>query len=175
MAEGHDNQSADRLLMRRGLGGMTMRLTLKVLACVSTGVMGVALAADPPAAATAETQSPATSAAAGAPTPTADAPVTQAPPREASTPPPQSARVQSDAQVEKNLRAQGYKLTMRNGERVFCRRETPIGSHLPSHLNCLTAEEALILTRDAQNNTMHQQRNSSACMVDKATGACGGK
>jgi len=158
-----------------------MRLTLKVLACISTGVMGVALAADPPAAATAETQSAAAgpaadtpTPAADAPTPAADAPVTQPPPKEASTPA-QSAGVPSEAQVEKILRAQGYTPTMRNGERVFCRREVPIGSHLASHLNCLTAEEALVLTRDAQNNTMHHQHNSSACMVDKKTALCGGK
>ena len=152
-----------------------MLLTLKVLACISTSVIGVALAADPPASATAETQSAAASPAADAPTPAADAPVTQPPPREASTPPAQSAGVPSEAQVEKDLRAQGYTPTMRNGERVFCRREVPIGSHLASHLNCLTAEEALILTRDAQNNTMHHQHNSSACMVDKKTALCGGK
>jgi hypothetical protein len=150
-----------------------MRLTLKVLACISTGVMGVALAADPPAAATAETQSPAAGPAADTPTPAADAPVTQPPPREAPTPPTQSAGVPSEAQAEKNLRAQGYMPTMRNGERVFCRREIPVGSHLASHLNCLTAEEALILTRDAQNNTMHHQHNSSACMVNATTGLCG--
>jgi hypothetical protein len=64
---------------------------------------------------------------------------------------------------EKQLRAQGYKPTMRNGERLFCRSERPTGSHLPS-THCLTVAEAEAVSKAAKENTERIQHSKGGCI-----------
>jgi len=64
---------------------------------------------------------------------------------------------------EKQLRAQGYKPTMKNGERLFCRSERPTGSHLPS-THCLTAAEAEAVSKAAKENTERIQHSKGGCI-----------
>jgi hypothetical protein len=73
---------------------------------------------------------------------------------------------------EKLLRAQGYKPSMRNGEKVFCRREIPLGSRLPTTLKCVTVAEAETMAKEGKETTEHLQRTMVACL-QPAMGGCG--
>jgi hypothetical protein len=68
-----------------------------------------------------------------------------------------------DEQMEKQLRAQGYKLTMKNGERLFCRSERPTGSNLPS-THCVTVAEAEARSKAAKENTERIQHSKGGCI-----------
>jgi hypothetical protein len=47
----------------------------------------------------------------------------------------------SSGETEKNLRSAGYKPEMRNGAKLWCRKEPVLGSRLAEQKNCGTAEE----------------------------------
>lgn len=53
---------------------------------------------------------------------------------------PPVAKTADEQADEKMLRLQGYKPQMLRGEMVYCRREIPLGSHLPTTLKCITPE-----------------------------------
>lgn len=55
---------------------------------------------------------------------------------------------------------------MRNGDRIFCRREVPLGSHLPTVLNCVSAEEAERIAQAARGDTEHSQRRMTSCLMN---------
>lgn len=74
--------------------------------------------------------------------------------------------------TERQLRSEGYKLVMVRGEEKYCRRETPVGSHLASVLHCLTVAEAEAAAKEAREVTQHIQRNTAGCL-SKGAGACG--
>ncbi len=104
----------------------------------------MALAEDPPAdmtnnstpAATASPAAPAASTATAAPA--AAAPKSSVTVTAAATPPPAAPEVD---QTDKHFLAEGYKMQMRNGEKVFCRREDPpVGTHFGGAVTCNTAE-----------------------------------
>jgi hypothetical protein len=86
-----------------------------------------------------------------------------------------SAPSASDEQrEEKLLQAEGYRPTLVNGEKVFCRREIPTGSHLASTLKCLTVEQAKAMTKDGRETTEHLQRNMAGCLSSGSKGVnCG--
>ncbi len=68
-----------------------------------------------------------------------------------------------DAQ-EKHFLAEGYKMEMRNGEKVFCRREEELGSRLGAHKVCGTGLQLQNIERESQdsvNRSMMQQNNPS--------------
>lgn len=65
----------------------------------------------------------------------------------------------------KLLRAEGYKPAMRNGEKVYCRREIPLGSRLPTTLKCVTVAEAELMAKEARETTEHIQRNTAGCLT----------
>jgi hypothetical protein len=77
-----------------------------------------------------------------------------------------------DSKREALLVDQGYKPAMRNGEKVFCKREIPMGSRLPTALHCLTVAEAELIAQEGRETTERIQRNMVGCM-DKASGGCG--
>ena len=142
-----------------------MRCVTGLLAVVCAGGLSLALADPPttdPAASTPPTQVEPASPALPA-TPNA-APVTpaQAVP---ATPAAPTAATHTE-QLEKQLRAQGYAVQMRNGDRVFCRREVPLGSHLPTALNCLTADEAERMAQAAKGDIEHSQRRMTSCLMN---------
>jgi hypothetical protein len=59
-------------------------------------------------------------------------------------------------QREKLLRAKGYRLETRNGEKLYCRTEAVLGSRLPGRKVCGTAEE------------FEERERASRDMVEKA-------
>jgi hypothetical protein len=158
-----------------------MRFVVGVLACMAVGGISLALAdtsttASPPSAPSA----PATAAPTAAPaTPTPQA----APATPASTTPAPAAHAASAAApaqdnkpavivqgtpefdtVQKHFLAEGYKLEMRNGEKVFCRREEQLGSRLGGQKVCSTALQLMVTERQAQasvDKSMMQQNNPS--------------
>jgi hypothetical protein len=73
---------------------------------------------------------------------------------------------------EKLLRLQGYRPTMVSGEMLYCRREIPLGSHLPSTLKCVTVAEAKLMAEEGRRTTERIQRNTVACL-NPQTGGCG--
>jgi hypothetical protein len=164
-----------------------MRFVVGALACMAVGGISVALA-DPsttsPAQTAPSTATPAgTSPAATTPAPITAAPVTPqaAPATPASTTPAPAAHAASAAApaqdnkpavivqgtpefdtVEKHFLAEGYKLEMRSGEKVFCRREEQLGSRLGGQKVCSTALQLMVTERQAQasvDKSMMQQNN----------------
>ncbi len=58
--------------------------------------------------------------------------------------------------------AEGYKPEMRNGEKVFCRREQTLGSRLSEAKHCATAEQLKISqqeTHDVIEKIQRTQKN----------------
>lgn len=83
-----------------------------------------------------------------------------------------AASSSGDSKREALLRDQGYKPAMRNGEKVFCKREIPMGSHLPTALHCLTVAEAELIAKEGRETTERIQRNTVGCL-SPASGGCG--
>ena len=86
------------------------------------------------------------------------------------TPSPSAEQVQDQEQA-RLLRNQGYKLRMVNGKEKYCRRETPLGSHLATVMHCVTVAEAEAMAREGRETAERLQRNQSACIKDG--GRCG--
>lgn len=157
-----------------------MRPAVAMLAILTTGGLSLAFA-DPPA-------TPVAPDSRSTPTPNSTAedstgqksaapivPATAAAPA-ATTPavaPAKSTPSASDEQLQKRLlQSQGYKLSMVNGQEKYCRRETPLGSHLATALHCVTVAEAEAMAREGREVTEHLQRNMSGCLTPGA-GGCG--
>src|SRR5689334_11594392 len=142
-----------------------MKCVTALLAVVCAGGLSLALA-DPPAsdptASMPSTQVEPASPALPA-TPNA-APVAPAQPVPATAAAP--AATTHTEQLEKQLRVQGYSPQMRNEDRVFCRREVPLGSHLPTVLNCVTADEAERIAQAAKGDIEHTQRRMTSCLMN---------
>ena len=157
-----------------------MRFVVGALACMAVGGISLALA-DP--STTASPPSP-PSAPSAPSAPAAAAPTAQAAPATpASTTPAPAAHAASAAApaqdnkpavivqgtpefdtVQKHFLAEGYKLEMRNGEKVFCRREEQLGSRLGGQKVCSTALQLMVTERQAQasvDKSMMQQNNPS--------------
>ncbi|HEX4389394.1 MAG TPA: hypothetical protein VH109_12270 [Steroidobacteraceae bacterium] len=148
-----------------------MRCAVAMLALLTTGALSVAIA-DPPATAVAP-QSPSHSTpnstaehSTGQDSPSQTPPATGAP-TAAEAPvvaPAKPAPNASDEQMQKLLRDQGYKPTMVDGEKKFCRREIPMGSHLATALQCVTVEEAKEIAREGQQFAERAQKKSPGCL-----------
>ncbi len=82
-----------------------------------------------------------------------------------ATPNPSSERI-----TQRLLRQQGYKLSMSNGEEMYCRREVPLGSHLPTVLHCITATEADAMAREGREVTEHLQHDMAGCLSNGSRG-----
>jgi hypothetical protein len=139
-----------------------MRLVVCVLACVAAGGMALALA-DPPAnpAPTAAAAPQATQPATSATAPAASAPAAQSPQAATTT---VDVDAQREQMLEKRYLAEGYKLEMHNGEKLFCRREEELGSRLGGQKVCSTAQQLEFTEEEAKaaiqrGNT--QQNNPS--------------
>ena len=157
-----------------------MRFVVGALACMAVGGISLALA-DPSTTASAPSPPSAPSAPSA---PAVAAPTAQAAPATpASTTPAPAAHAASAAApaqdnkpavivqgtpefdtVQKHFLAEGYKLEMRNGEKVFCRREEQLGSRLGGQKVCSTALQLMVTERQAQasvDKSMMQQNNPS--------------
>jgi len=61
---------------------------------------------------------------------------------------------------EKNLLRQGYRLEVRNGQRLFCRSEDTLGSRLHEHKVCGT-EESIAHRAEANNDNVRDSLKKS--------------
>lgn len=149
-----------------------MRTAVAVLAILTSGGMSRALA-DPPgtpptseAPSTAGQKSPADE---GTGRSTAAATVPAIPAPAATTPTAAPAKpipsASDETQAEKSLRDQGYKPAMRNGEKVFCRREAELGSRLANKLHCMTVAEAELIAKEGRETTERLQRSTAGCLA----------
>jgi hypothetical protein len=138
---------------------------------------GSALAVDPPAP-------PEISGNDAAPVSQAPAAAPAEPPAAAAKPAPVAAAnstsgpadAESDlAQLEKRMHAMGYATVMRNGERVFCRRDEVLGTRLATTYHCLTPNEART-NRQQQDFDVLRQHLMPGCLQGGAfkPANCGG-
>lgn len=77
----------------------------------------------------------------------------------AATPAAAAAKPELDP-FEKHLMASGYHPEMQNGEKVYCRKETPLGSRVGGVKNCGTAEQ-LKLREDQTKQGVGQAQRAS--------------
>ena len=127
-----------------------MRFVVAVLTCMSVGGTSLALA-DPPSTSPQQT-APAT--------PTAPAaPAASAPAAAATQAAPASAKPELDP-LEKRFLAQGYRMQMRHGERVFCRKEEVLGSRLEGRVSCNTAAQLKAIEQQSQEAVERAQRGT---------------
>jgi pyruvate/2-oxoglutarate dehydrogenase complex dihydrolipoamide acyltransferase (E2) component len=124
-----------------------MRIAVGLLAALSAGALTSALADPPTDAAPAAATAPATPTNAPAAAATTSAPATK------------PAAPEFD-QVERHFVAEGYRPEMRNGLKVFCRRETALGSHLPGPKVCATAAQLNAAEAEAKEATEQVQKFS---------------
>jgi hypothetical protein len=130
-----------------------MRFVLGVLACMCVGGVSLVLA-DPAPVPTAPSTptAPAAPTAAATPAPTALAAAkSQAAP---------AAAVAAADEEEKRFIAQGYRMEMHHGEKVFCRREEVLGSRLGGQKVCATAEQLKLreqVTKELVEKAQRQQ------------------
>jgi hypothetical protein len=151
---------------------LSMRLAA-VLACLSVAAIHPALAAgDPPAPPATPAQD---ESAEQAPTaaPTTDSAPAAEKPTSATATAPATAPADADAEaarVEKRMHARGYTTRMRNGEKVFCKREEVLGSRLSGAVHCMTADEARVNeSRMQQEEELLRQKVMGSC-VPNGTG-----
>ena len=124
---------------------VTGRPIAALLALISAGSVSVAFA-DPPATPEA--------------TPAAAAPVASATSAPAASAAPANAAPakETDAALEKRLTNSGYKARMRNGTKVWCKREAELGSHLGGQEVCGTPEELRMVVQQNQDAAKSVQR-----------------
>jgi hypothetical protein len=141
-----------------------MRRISGALACVFAGAVSMAVAEDPPPSATnsapaaaAPSATPATTAA--TPEPVAGATKTSVTVTAAATRPPATPEVD---QTDKHFLAEGYKMQMRNGQKVFCRREDQLGSRLGAAVTCNSAEELKQIETQAHATLERAQNQQSS-------------
>ena len=153
-----------------------MRLVVSVLACVGVSGISIALAdpptdaasANPPAAAPAATPPAAAAPAAAAPAKPAD-PAAAAKPVAPSAAPaatehaaPVVVSAAEMDQEEKHFLSEGYKVEMRNGEKVYCRREQVLGSHLGGQKQCASGQQLMFIEKDSARQAEHAQHNQTS-------------
>jgi hypothetical protein len=125
------------------------------------------LAEDPPPSATnnSAAAAPATAAPSAAPATTAATPAPVAGATKsavtitaAATPPPAAPEVD---QTDRHFLSEGYKMQMRNGQKVFCRREEQLGSRLGGAMTCSSGEELKQIETQA-HATVERAQNQQA-------------
>lgn len=139
-----------------------MRFVTSLLALVCAGGLSLALADPPTTDPTASTPTQVEPASPALPATPNAAPVAPAHAMPATA----ATAATHTEQLEKQLRVQGYSPQMRNGDRVFCRREVPLGSHLPTVLNCVTPDEAERISQAAKGDIEHSQRRMTSCLMN---------
>jgi hypothetical protein len=131
-----------------------MRIAVGLLACIGAGALTSALA-DPPSVAAPAGATTAPASADSAPV-AASAKATPAAAPNAATASNASAPPEL-GQEEKQLIAQGYRLEIHGNQKLFCRRETALGSHLPGPKVCASAERLKAAEAEAKEATSHVQ------------------
>jgi hypothetical protein len=140
-----------------------MRFDFLALASLGVGGLAVAAAADPastaqperaatPPAVVSDSASPATSAALAAPAP----PAASTP--AASQPAAPKAAAPALSADEQRLINQGYKPQLRNGEKIYCRREAETGSRVNAVQHCGTVAQLTTSTQNSKDYLENAQR-----------------
>ena len=132
-----------------------MRSSIGLLAFIGLGAVSVALA-DPPASQTATTATAAPSAQAAPNTPAAAA--TPSAPKTAAA---DSSTSSGQDERERHFLSEGYRLEMRNGEKVFCRREEVLGSRLGAQKVCSSPQQLTETERQARAAVTHSNMNQT--------------
>ena len=129
-----------------------MRTVVAMLACLGVGAISLALA-DPSTTAPGTSATPASAAppSATTPAPAAAAPAAAAPAAAANSAPALDPK-------EQQLLAKGYKMQMRNGQRVFCKHEEELGSRVGGKTVCSSAEQLIRAQLDAKETMQQAQR-----------------
>jgi hypothetical protein len=109
---------------------MSMRIFVGALAALGAGAACLALA-DPSATPPATEAAPVT----------APAPAAPAAPAAKPTAAVQAPKAEEVDPFEKHLMAEGYRPEMQGGEKVYCRKEAPLGSRLSGQKSCGSAEQ----------------------------------
>ena len=127
-----------------------MRSSIGILAFIGFGAVSVAFA-DPSATetATTATAAPAAQATATAPAQPA-APATSPTPAAPKVAAPAASTSAAEEERERHFLSEGYRLEMRNGEKVFCRREEMLGSRLGAQKVCASALQLTETERQAK-------------------------
>lgn len=133
-----------------------MRSSIGILAFIGFGAVAVAFA-DPSATetATTATAAPAAKATAAAPAQPAAAstPATSsATPAAPKVAAPAASTSAAEEERERHFLSEGYRPEMRNGEKVFCRREETLGSRLRPTKMCASALQLTETERQAKSS-----------------------
>jgi hypothetical protein len=135
--------------------GNIMRFIIGLAVCFCALQASQALADDQTSDQPAATSPPASSAAAPTSSSSSAQPASAAKPAAATT------ATASDEDTDKRLRSQGYKPETHNGAKVYCRKETELGSRFPSKV-CATPEQIANANKDSQDALDKVQRQSPA-------------
>ncbi|HET7758114.1 MAG TPA: hypothetical protein VFK87_12735 [Steroidobacteraceae bacterium] len=131
-----------------------MRFIVGLLACAGLGLLSLARADSPNSSATQGVSAGTTPSAAAAATAHA-ATASSAAPATPAAPPALDFE-------EKHLLAEGYRVEIRHGQKMFCRREEVLGSRVEGQKFCGTAEQLKATesqAKEAVERTRHQQAN----------------
>jgi hypothetical protein len=129
-----------------------MRIAVGLLACLGAAALTSALADPPTQAAPTVTPAPV------APAPAAPAPAAAPDAKAAARPEAAKAGLDMDTRHFLTL---GYKPEMRDGEQIYCRKETALGSRLSAVKNCGTIEQLKLNEQRAQSGVSDTQRQQS--------------
>jgi hypothetical protein len=151
-----------------------MRCLGGVLACLGLGAISLALA-DPPAASPApSTAAPPTEAAAATPAELPAAAVNPPAAAKAATAPAATAPTSDQPgkhfrgtlwtadPYEEHFLAEGYKAELHNDEKMFCRREEPVGSRIGGRKVCWTLEQLKVTETSTRESIERWQRVSTS-------------
>ena len=129
-----------------------MRIAVGLLAALGLGALTFALA-DPPT-----DTAPAAPATPAAPAPAAPARVATAEPAA----PDQSGLIKAELDKDtQHFLAEGYKPEIRNGEQVYCKKDTAIGSRLSPVKNCGTIEQLKLAEQKTKAGVFDAQRQQT--------------
>jgi hypothetical protein len=142
-----------------------MRFDILALAVLGIGSLALAVAAEPaPATQPERTAAPAAVVTDSAPSATSAAKELPASSPAAATAtnstPAAKAAAPELSPPENRLINLGYKPQMRNGEKVYCRREAPMGSRISSGQHCGTVAELEATTQVSREGLERSQRNT---------------
>ena len=126
-----------------------MRSSIGLLAFIGFGAVSVAFA-DPSATETATTATAVPAAQAAPAQPAASTPATSATPAAPKAAAAAASTSSAEEERERHFLSEGYRLEMRNGEKVFCRREEMLGSRLGAQKVCASALQLTETERQAK-------------------------
>jgi hypothetical protein len=132
-----------------------MRLMFALVTCLFACHGTQALSAEPQEQTSSSVKSQPAAAATAAPAATVASSSSPAQATSAAAPPANSSKALSDA--EKKLRSQGYKPEVHNGNTVYCRKETQLGSHFESK-TCGSPEQIVRAQQDSKETLEKIQR-----------------